>query len=77
MVETTLEKTRNVVDYLAFMVNEFALKHKLSATQSFEYLKQFGGIRFLDEFYDVEHCENPNITLHSLQVICSREGGNL
>ena len=77
MVESTLEKTRNVVDYLAFMVNEFALRHKLSATQSFEYLKQYGGIGFLDEFYDVEHCENPNITLNALQVICSNEGGNL
>ena len=77
MDTATLEQTRDVVDYLAFMVNEFALKHKLSATQSFEYLKRYGGIEFLDDFYDVEHCENPNITLISLQTICNREGGNL
>ena len=72
-----MEKTRDVVDYLAFIVNEFGLKHRLSATQSFEYLKQYGGIGFLEDFYDVEHCENPNITLDSLQSICSREGGRL
>jgi hypothetical protein len=77
MDTTTLEQTRDVVDYLVFMVNEFALKHKISATQSFEYLKKFGGIEFLDDFYDIEHCENPNITLISLQTICSREGGYL
>jgi hypothetical protein len=73
----TLEKTRDVVDYLAFMVNEFALKHGLSATQSFEYLKQYGGVGFLDKHYEVEHCENPLITLQSLQRICNREGGRL
>ena len=72
-----LRKTRDIIDYLAFMVNEFALKHNISTVQSFEYLKQFGGIKFLDDFYDVEHCENPIITLNSLQVICSREGGYL
>ena len=73
----TLEQTRDVVDYLAFMVNEFALKNKLSATQSFEYLRIYGGLGFLDDFYDIEHCENPDITLISLQAICSREGGSL
>ena len=77
MAEQTSEKIKDVVDYLAFMVNEFALEHKLSATQSFEYLKQYGGMEFLDDFYDVEHCENPNITLKSLQTICRSEGGTL
>ena len=77
MTEQTWEKTRDIIDYLAFIVNEFALKHSLSITQSFEYLKQYGGIKFLDDFYDVEHCENPNITLNSLQTICSKEGGYL
>ena len=77
MTDQTLEKTRDVIDYFAFMINEFALKHNLSTLQSFEYLKQYGGIEFLDDFYDVEHCENPNITLNTLQEICNMEGGHL
>ena len=72
-----LKKAKDVVDYIAFMVNEFASKHNLSMIQSFDYLNRYGGIRFLDKHYEVEHCENPLITLQSLQQICCREGGTL
>jgi len=72
-----LNKARDVIDYIAFIVNDFAEKHNLTARQSFDYLHQYGGITFLGKFYEVEHCENPAITLRSLQRICSRHGGNL
>jgi hypothetical protein len=77
MKAQTLDKTKDIVDYIAFMINEFAIEYKLSIIQSFDYLKRYGGIEFLDEFYDVEHCENPLITLQSLQQICNSEGGYL
>ncbi|MDR2970758.1 MAG: DUF3791 domain-containing protein [Bacteroidales bacterium] len=77
MDKKTLNEAKDVVDYIAFMINEFAAQHQLSMTQSFDYLNCYGGIEFLDEFYDVEHCENPLITLDTLQRICGREGGNL
>ena len=73
----TLEEAKDVVDYIAFMVNDFASEYQLSMRESYDYLKRYGGIEFLDEFYDVEHCENPVITLQTLQRICSQEGGNL
>jgi hypothetical protein len=77
MSSKMLEKTKNVIDYIAFIVNDFAESHKLSARQAFDYLYNFGGIAFLDKHYDVEHCENPAITLRTLQHICSRNGGDL
>jgi len=73
----TIEKTKDVVDYIAFMVNEFAIQHRLSVIQSFDYLQSYGGVEFLDKHYEVEHCENPLITLKSLQRICRRKGGSL
>jgi hypothetical protein len=72
-----LDKAKDVVDYIAFMVNEFALRHKLSMKESYNYLNSYGGIDFLDKHYEFEHCENPLITLRTLQRICKREGGNL
>jgi len=77
MSAEALKKTRDVVDYIAFMVNEFAAAHQLTATQSFEYMKRYGAISFLDEFYDVEHCENPAVTLRDINQLCHREGGLL
>jgi hypothetical protein len=73
----TIDKAKDVVDYIAFMVNEFALKNKLSMKESYNYLNNYGAVEFLDEFYDVEHCENPLITLQTLQKICKMEGGHL
>jgi len=73
----TLDKAKDVVDYIAFMVNEFALRHKLSMKDSYNYLNNYGGINFLDRHYEFEHCENPLITLDTLLRICKREGGNL
>jgi len=72
-----LNRAKDVIDYIAFIVNDFAEKHNLTARQSFDYLNQYGGIAFLGKFYDVEHCENPAITLRSLQQICSKQGGDL
>ncbi|GHT43664.1 hypothetical protein FACS1894181_03330 [Bacteroidia bacterium] len=77
MEAEALDKAKDVVDYIAFMINEFSLKHELSAKQSFDYLYRYGGIEFLDEFYDIEHCENPNLTLEAIQDICSQNGGIL
>jgi hypothetical protein len=77
MKTSTLDKSRDIVDYIAFMVTEFSLKHKLSMKQSFDYLYRYGGIDFLDKHYEVEHCENPLLTLDTLQNICKRKGGHL
>ena len=73
----TFDKAKDVVDYIAFMVNEFAFQHKLSMKDSYNYLNNYGGVIFLDKHYEVEHCENPLITLDTLQRICKREGGIL
>jgi hypothetical protein len=77
METKTLEKVKDIVDYIAFMITEFSLKHGLSMKESFNYLYNYGAIEFLDKHYEVEHCENPNITLDVIQDICRRNGGEL
>jgi hypothetical protein len=77
METDTLDKAKDIVDYIAFMITEFSLKYKIPVTQSFDYLYRYGGIEFLDKHYEVEHCENPNLTLKALQHICKRSGGGL
>ena len=74
---TILNKAKDVADYIAFIINEFSLKYKLSMQQSFNYLYRHGGIEFLDRHYEVEHCENPILTLDALQHICKRSGVEL
>ncbi|GHT44103.1 hypothetical protein AGMMS49965_19170 [Bacteroidia bacterium] len=75
METRTLDKSKDVIDYIAFIINSFSERYKLPVTQSFNYLYQYGAIEFLNKHYEVEHCENPRITLREMQDYCQRNGG--
>ncbi len=63
--------------YILHCINAFAERHRLSVKQSYSYLKQYQGLAFLDECYEVEHQLSMNDTLDDLTVICKRNGGDL
>ncbi len=52
-------------------------KEKIDYVMGMEYLYQFKGIHYLEQFYDVEHLLPIDDTLESLQSICQKNGGNL
>ena len=65
------------IEYINMIIFEFARSFKMPVKKAYTYLKQYGGIDFLDEFYDVEHTENPYYTVHTLLKVCRNHGGNL
>lgn len=67
----------NRITYFIYCINKFAAKHKLSAKDSFNYLHEFGGMLFLDEFYDVEHLLSFNDAIEDLTLVCKNNGGYL
>ena len=71
------ELQRNMTDYFVVCVNEFAKRYNLGVTDAFLYLDKFEGIRFLEEFYDVQHTLSFDETVDSLTIICQRHGGEL
>ena len=77
MTAKALEKIRDVIDYIAFVITEFSLINKISMKESFDYLNQYGGVAFLEKNYAYEHTENPVYTLEKMQRICQRNGGTL
>jgi hypothetical protein len=63
--------------YMVMCIDEFAQRKDLSSKDAFLYLRQFGGIRFLDEFYDIEHTLPFDDTMDTLTEICLKDGGTL
>ena len=57
------------------IIFEFAASYKLPVQKAYTYLKKYGGIDFLNEFYDVEHTENPYYTVRTLLTVCRNQGG--
>jgi hypothetical protein len=71
------QKTFWKIQYINLCIDEFARKFRLAPKVAYNYLKQFKGLAFLDEFYDVEHTLALEDTLNSMQKVCARNGGTL
>lgn len=65
------------LNYLIALVSEFAAAHHISAQQAYLYLRQFKGLDFADEFYDVEHTLSFDEAVEDLTIYCKRMGGSL
>jgi hypothetical protein len=60
-----------------FLIFEFASAFKLSVTEAFKYLKQYGGLDFLYRHLWALHTENPLYAARELFAVCRNNGGNL
>ena len=74
---TLTKDNRYWAEYVNMIIFEFAGSYKLSVGKAYAYLKQYAGIDFLNEFYDVEHTENPYYTVRTLLKVCRNHGGTL
>lgn len=71
------KETFNIVEYVVCCVGAFASKFGLTNSQAYSYLRRFGGIDFLIDYYAAEHTLSIDDAVNDLQTICSREGGKI
>ena len=67
----------NKIRYINMCIVEFAKSFNMSAKISFNYLKQYKGLDFLDKCFEAEHQMSLKDSLNDLIVICKRNGGTL
>jgi hypothetical protein len=75
--EMTNKDTLDRVEYIVCCVGAFAMKYRLTNSQSYAYLRRFGGIDFLINCYMAEHTLSIDNAVDDLQVICSHQGGKI
>lgn len=68
---------RDRIEYVVCCVGAFAMKYRLTNSQSYAYLRRFGGIDFLLDCYMAEHTLSIDNAVEDLQVLCLRKGGKL
>lgn len=56
---------------------EFGKRFGMSPVLSFNYLKTYLGLAFLEKCYDAEHLLSLDDTLDDLVAYCKRHGGTL
>lgn len=63
------------VRYTVALIAEFAKKFCTSKTAAYNYLKDFKGLDYLKEYYDVLHTLSFEEAIYALAKVCQRNGG--
>lgn len=65
------------IPYINLIIRSFAERFAMTRQAAYSYLRQYQGLDFLIEFYDVEHLQDPEETVDDLIVKCQQQGGKL
>lgn len=65
------------IPFINLCIKRFADRFSLSREKAYDYLKQYSGMAFLIEFYDVEHLQSIEDTVDDLVICCQNNGGAL
>ncbi len=69
--------TRDIIEYIIALVNEFARKFGLSDKQAYHYIRVHKGVAFIEQNYGIIHTLDFNEAVESIALYCRRAGGKL
>ncbi|MDR2970033.1 MAG: DUF3791 domain-containing protein [Tannerellaceae bacterium] len=68
-------ETKDKVVFMTFIIQMFARAYKMSGPKAYLYLKQYGGMDFLNECWWALHIDNPVYAVHDMYLVCRNNGG--
>ncbi|MDR2804541.1 MAG: DUF3791 domain-containing protein [Dysgonamonadaceae bacterium] len=75
---TALDKqTRDKTSFISFIIPKFASGYKMNMQKAYFYLKQYGGIDFLNECWRALHADHPYWAIRDIAQVCRNNGGYL
>jgi hypothetical protein len=78
MEATKLDKeTGDKVSFITFIIPYFASGYKMGIQEAYFYLKEYGGLDYLDRCWWALHTDNPYWAIRDMAHICRMNGGNL
>ncbi len=69
------KEEKNIINYIVVCISEFASRYNLPMKDSYTYLRNYKGLDFLQDFYDVEHTLSFDDAVDDLTTICLQNGG--
>ena len=68
---------KKIIFFYITCIFDFAQKYKISIKDAYNYLKEYNGIQYLMENYEIEHTLSKDDTLEALSHITQKNGGHL
>lgn len=72
---STLMKDK--IEYLVLLVAAFAFRCKMTETQAYRYLSEYGALLLCEKHYNIMHTLSVEENIETLQSYCRRKGGSL
>lgn len=66
---------KNIINYIVICINEFAKQYKITSKEAYIYLRDYKGIEFLKESYEVEHTIGIDDAIDDIKQVCINNGG--
>lgn len=74
--EKALDKeTSDKVNFMAFIIPEFAKSYKMGFQDAYRYLKKYGGMDYLNQCWWALHTDNPFWAVRDMFEVCKNNGG--
>ncbi len=70
------KEEKNIINYIVVCISEFASHYGLPMKDAYIYLRDYNGIDFLQDFYDVEHTLSFDDAVDDLTKVCLQNGGS-
>ena len=75
---TLPDKEKNErMSYMNYMIHKFAESYKMNKPEGYSYLKQYGGLDYIREFWWPLHTDNQKYAVRSVFRVCKNNGGYL
>lgn len=70
-------RSRDIIEYIVAVVNEFAARFNLTEQQAYRYINFHNGISFIEENYGIIHTLSFREVIDSVAMFCKNRGGKL
>ncbi len=68
-------ETKDKVVFMTFIIQKFAMAFKMRGPNAYLFLKKYGGLDYLSEFWWTLHTEDERWAVRALYEECRRNGG--
>lgn len=68
---------RDIIEYLVWLVSEFAKRYGLTESQAYNYMSNFKGISFVYDCYASLHTLSIEDGIDDVAAVCRQNGGAL
>jgi hypothetical protein len=70
-------KEYKMIEYYLICVLDFAEHYNIDTKKAYEYLDEYGGIDFLEKYYEAEHILGIEAAIDDLTFMCKKNGGEI